>query len=142
MYNYVNGVNSLSANIHVAGSGVGCTRSLNNAPLDSRTQFSRDAEAPRTRRAIRKIPVISQREHSAQRLHNKRAFRMRISQCSPDELCSRNVDKGHTRICKRIICNVRSIHTRSIKRMCVALVTIVFTSLTFLVFWYLCKSRC
>lgn len=47
-----------------AGSGVGCTRSVNNAALDSRTQFSRAADVPRakceeTRTRARKISIIS-----------------------------------------------------------------------------------
>jgi len=76
VYNYINGVNSLSASTRAAGSGVGCTRSVNNAALDSRTQFPRDAEAPRmkceeTRACIRKIPVISQRDYT--RLYSKTA---------------------------------------------------------------------
>jgi len=49
VYNYINGVNSLSASTRAAGSGVGCTRSVNNAALDSRTQFPRDAEAPQAK---------------------------------------------------------------------------------------------
>lgn len=66
VYNYVDGVNSLSASMRAAGSGVGCTRSVNNAALDSRTQFPRAADVPRakceeTRTRARKISVISQR---------------------------------------------------------------------------------
>lgn len=49
VYNYINGVNSLSASTRAAGSGVGCTRSVNNTALDSRTQFPRDAEAPQAK---------------------------------------------------------------------------------------------
>lgn len=72
MYNYINGVNSLSASTRAAGSGVGCTRSVNNAALDSRTQFSRDVEAPQAkceetvRAHARKIPVISRRGYTAE----------------------------------------------------------------------------
>lgn len=49
VYNYINGVNSLSASTRAAGLGVGCTRLVNNAALDSRTQFPRDVEVPQAK---------------------------------------------------------------------------------------------
>lgn len=49
VYNYINRVNSLSASTRAAGSGVGCIRLVNNAALDSRTQFPHDVEAPQAK---------------------------------------------------------------------------------------------
>lgn len=60
VYNYVDRVNSLSTSMRTVGSGVGCTRLVNNAALDSRTQFPRAVDVPRakceeTRTRTRKI---------------------------------------------------------------------------------------
>lgn len=69
VYNYVDGVNSLSASMRAAGSGVGCTRSVNNAALDSRTQFPRAADVPRAKceetriRPLEKFPLFRKRDY-------------------------------------------------------------------------------